>query len=375
MPQYRIEISPNKRAGCHDTVCKKEAVKIQKGEIRFGSWVEIQEHGSWSWKHWGCVSGAQIAGLQELCGGDPDNYDFDAIDGYDELDDNEVKEKIQRCIKQGHIDPEDFNGDPEKNKLGEKGIHLTAKQKAAKEKAATEAADADEAPAGKASKRSRKKAANDDDDEPKTKKARKSKNVEADEEEPKAKSKTKGKSVGEGDAKESTATKSGRSRKSLSKQEQKVDGEATEEEAEEPATTQKLAKRGPKAKPVKSEEETVDDDDNQEKAGVAPVKAARGRKPSASKGRTEIGTPEEDEGDEKAALASATRQRKRASVSKSEDKNEEITKAAAKRGRKSSVPAAKAAPEPAQGAEDEEVKTAPKAKGRGRPRKSDVAAN
>lgn len=34
--------------------------------------------------------------------------------------------------------------DPEKNKLGEKGIHLTAKQKAAKEKAAAEAAEDEE---------------------------------------------------------------------------------------------------------------------------------------------------------------------------------------------------------------------------------------
>lgn len=73
MPQYRIgmtgpplfkalcsmthayigaEISPNNRAGCKDTVCKEEKVKILKGEIRFGSWVEINEHGSWAWKHW-----------------------------------------------------------------------------------------------------------------------------------------------------------------------------------------------------------------------------------------------------------------------------------------------------------------------------------
>lgn len=26
-------------------------------------------------------------------------------------------------ITQGHIDPEDFNGDPEMNKLGQRGIH------------------------------------------------------------------------------------------------------------------------------------------------------------------------------------------------------------------------------------------------------------
>lgn len=137
--------------------------------------------------------------------------------------------------------------------------------------------------------------------------------------------------------------------------------------------TKKIAKRGPKAKPVKSEEETVDEDESQEKADVAPAKATRGRKPSASKART--GTPGEDDGAEKVAPASAPRGRKRASLSKSDDKDEEATQPAAKRGRKSSIPATKAAPEPAKGAEDEEVKAAPKARGRGRPRKSDAAAN
>ncbi|KAG6016357.1 hypothetical protein E4U54_001663 [Claviceps lovelessii] len=54
MPQYRVatEISPNNRAGCKDSICNKEKIKITKGEIRFGTWVEIQEHGSWAWKHW-----------------------------------------------------------------------------------------------------------------------------------------------------------------------------------------------------------------------------------------------------------------------------------------------------------------------------------
>ncbi|PTB61530.1 zf-PARP-domain-containing protein, partial [Trichoderma citrinoviride] len=104
------EVSPNKRAGCTDAVCKKEGLKIQKGDLRFGSWTIINEHGSWRWKHWGCVSGSQLVNLQEACGNDPDNYDFDAIDGFDELQDEELKEKVKRCVRQGHIDPEDFNG-------------------------------------------------------------------------------------------------------------------------------------------------------------------------------------------------------------------------------------------------------------------------
>jgi hypothetical protein len=49
---HYTELSPNNRAGCKDTVCKKEAIKIKKGEIRFGTWVEIAEHGSWAWRHW-----------------------------------------------------------------------------------------------------------------------------------------------------------------------------------------------------------------------------------------------------------------------------------------------------------------------------------
>ncbi|KAG6301636.1 hypothetical protein E4U09_004937 [Claviceps aff. purpurea] len=113
MPQYRVELSGNNRAGCKDSICSKEKIKITKGELRFGTWVEIQDHGSWSWKHWGCVSGSQLQNLQE--------------------EDADIQEKVRRCVKQAHIDPEDFKGDPEKNRPGEKGIHLTAKQKAAKE--------------------------------------------------------------------------------------------------------------------------------------------------------------------------------------------------------------------------------------------------
>ncbi|KAJ6780883.1 hypothetical protein PWT90_01925 [Aphanocladium album] len=130
-----LEISPNNRAGCKDTVCKKDAVKITKGEIRFGTWVEIEERGSWSWKHWGCVSGDQMQRLHDQCAKGDDEWDFDEIDGYDELEANdEVQEKVRRCVKQAHIDAEDFKGDPEKNKPGVKGIRLTAKERAALDK-------------------------------------------------------------------------------------------------------------------------------------------------------------------------------------------------------------------------------------------------
>jgi hypothetical protein len=49
---YRIEESANNRAGCHQTQHKKDKVKIMKGELRFGTLVNINEHDSWQWRHW-----------------------------------------------------------------------------------------------------------------------------------------------------------------------------------------------------------------------------------------------------------------------------------------------------------------------------------
>lgn len=48
----QIEISPNARAKCQEKECKDNGVKLKKGEIRFGTWVEIMDHSSWRWKHW-----------------------------------------------------------------------------------------------------------------------------------------------------------------------------------------------------------------------------------------------------------------------------------------------------------------------------------
>lgn len=46
------ETAKQGRAGCQNSECKKAAVKIQAGELRFGVLVEIKEHQSWQWKHW-----------------------------------------------------------------------------------------------------------------------------------------------------------------------------------------------------------------------------------------------------------------------------------------------------------------------------------
>ncbi|KAJ9667964.1 hypothetical protein H2201_001769 [Coniosporium apollinis] len=111
---YRIELSPNNRAGCKDTECKNNGVKILKGECRLATLIEIQEKQSWAYKHWSCVSPKVISNMQVHCQGD-----LSLIEGYEEMPD-EWQDKIARALEQGHIDDEDYKGDPQYNRPGAK---------------------------------------------------------------------------------------------------------------------------------------------------------------------------------------------------------------------------------------------------------------
>jgi hypothetical protein len=115
------EVSPNNRAGCKGTDCKKEGIKILKGELRFGSLVTIMDHQSWSWKHWyvalgyqshareakcrrGCVTPKQIENLLKEIEG---NYDY--LDGYDEIP-TDFQDKVRTALEQGHVSDSDWKG-------------------------------------------------------------------------------------------------------------------------------------------------------------------------------------------------------------------------------------------------------------------------
>lgn len=50
--QPTAEVSPNNRAGCKNQECKAAGIKINKGEFRYGTLITIQDHTSWSYKHW-----------------------------------------------------------------------------------------------------------------------------------------------------------------------------------------------------------------------------------------------------------------------------------------------------------------------------------
>ena len=140
-----LETASSGRAVCRATECKKNGIKIDKDELRMGTWVEFEERGSWQWKHWyvyvasaqlfpayrasakasklmlyfrGCVTGHQLQNIRNNLEdpNSPGTYRWDFLDGYEGDEKNsldkhpELQEKVRRVITQGFIDPEDFNG-------------------------------------------------------------------------------------------------------------------------------------------------------------------------------------------------------------------------------------------------------------------------
>ncbi|KAI1337114.1 hypothetical protein F5Y15DRAFT_391422 [Xylariaceae sp. FL0016] len=301
---YRVEISPNNRAGCQDKVCKDTAHKITKGELRLGVWVTVPgtDHASWKWRHWGCVSGKTMTNIQESLA-DGETYNMDLMDGFDELSD-EMQVKVQRVVKQGHIDAEDFNGDPEFNVPGKAAIRGRAK----KNKAADEDDEADGAGSSpakptpkKAAKRGRKKVDEEEDEEeeaqPMKKKAkpgRKSKKAVEEEEEadepapvPAPAKKARGRpsakkepSPEEEEEDKPATVKKSRGKKAVKKEPTPPEEEEEEEEEEKPAPTKK-----PRGKKAAKKEPTPDEEDVEEEPAPkakGKAKGSRGGKAAAA---------------------------------------------------------------------------------------------
>ncbi|KAL9058323.1 MAG: hypothetical protein Q9162_001778 [Coniocarpon cinnabarinum] len=248
--------------------CKNNNVKIQKGELRQGSLVEIKENQSWHYKHWGCVTPAQFSSWQDITGGDPA-----LIDGLDELPED-VQQKVLRAFEQGHVDDEDWKGDLERNRPGMKGYRTPAsvkKKKMEQEAAAEDGDSAEESPTKKKSApRSRKRKTTDDDAEAdgdgsqeKTKKSRgrpkkaiKSED-DADEDEAPPPKKVRGRPKKEKEdvAEEDDAKKS---KKSTKKKAVKTEDE--EDAVEEPKKD--APRKGGKKKAAKAQDVKVEDEDD-----------------------------------------------------------------------------------------------------------------
>lgn len=159
MPTYRYELASSNRAACQNSVCKTDGPKIQKGELRFGNLCSFEDRDFWKWKHWGCVTPIQIANVQkDIDGLDiDDDEDMMVLDGWEELPDW-AKEKIKQALKDGHVADEDWKGDPEKNRPGQKGINSARRKKKTKgDENPDEAGLADETPVKAKKKRMTKK--------------------------------------------------------------------------------------------------------------------------------------------------------------------------------------------------------------------------
>ncbi|KAF2244224.1 zf-PARP-domain-containing protein [Trematosphaeria pertusa] len=257
---YRVELAKQGRAGCKNKECKDAGVKIEKGEFRYGSLVTIHEHTSWAYKHWGCVTPAQIANLIEESEGDTD-----MVDGFDELP-LEYQKKVEFALQHGHVPDEDWKGDVECNRPGMKGFRVkvkTPKKKKGK-KADDEDADIEEAKPKK--KRGRAVKEEDEGEVPAQKKARsKAKATVKEEDEAPAPRKARGKA-----------------KKAIVEEE-----EAPESEVEAPEPKAKKG-RGRKAavKKVVSEEEA------ESEVEVEAPKPKRGRKKAAAANTEEKSAPQ-----------------------------------------------------------------------------------
>ncbi|KAL8706051.1 MAG: hypothetical protein Q9201_000873 [Fulgogasparrea decipioides] len=160
---YRVELATSKRAGCKNAECNKNKIKIDKGELRLGVWVTYRDgQSSWAWRHWGCVTPAQLAGIQDALEGD-----MEMFDGYEELP-ADLQEKVKQAVGQGHVDDDDWKGDLDQNRPGKRGFRSPAakkKKEKAEEEEALEDEDGDKSPSKSApKKRGRAKKDEIDDD-------------------------------------------------------------------------------------------------------------------------------------------------------------------------------------------------------------------
>ncbi|THV46888.1 hypothetical protein BGAL_0352g00090 [Botrytis galanthina] len=323
---YRVELATTARAGCQNKECKDNGVKIQKNELRLGTWVEIQEHGGWQWRHWGCVTGKQLENMRNYLEDGKGGYMFDKMDGYNDggkgsLDDHpEMQEKVRRVVIQGYIDPEDWKGDPEMNTLGQSGTRTSESKRKIKEQKSAEMGDLTELQAKWDEAEQEKQQLIDDGKANGMKVKALNKKIAEYAKEMTARRKEEAKLKAE---RESNSVKSEKA--NTPKKRSRVKKEEPDEEDEEDEKPAKK-KRGGK---VKKEEESEEE--------VMPAKKARGRK-AAVKKEEDI---EDDEEDIKPAPVKKSKGKASAVKKEENSEDEEDTKTIPVKTSKEKAPAVK----------------------------------
>ncbi|KAI8930803.1 hypothetical protein NX059_011826 [Plenodomus lindquistii] len=107
-PKWRLEHATNNRAVCNQAACKRGQVKIAKGELRIGTNTlfdnDMEQRWYIAWRHWGCATKHQIAGMKELTGGDPSK-----ATGFDGLS-TESQEQVRLAFEAGKPVDKEFKG-------------------------------------------------------------------------------------------------------------------------------------------------------------------------------------------------------------------------------------------------------------------------
>ncbi|KAF1950591.1 hypothetical protein CC80DRAFT_226220 [Byssothecium circinans] len=105
-PKWRLEHSISSKAGCNQAGRKHAGALIGKGELRIGTrcWYDREEKYIRRWRHWGCASNDQIAGLKRLARGDPED-----VPGYHGLS-SEAQEQVRLALEHGKVVDTKFKG-------------------------------------------------------------------------------------------------------------------------------------------------------------------------------------------------------------------------------------------------------------------------
>ncbi|KAH7412269.1 hypothetical protein DE146DRAFT_751396 [Phaeosphaeria sp. MPI-PUGE-AT-0046c] len=108
-PKWRLEHAATGQAGCQQASCKRDKVKIAKGELRIGTHTLFDrdsEEPRWymAWRHWGCATSHQIKGLIGVT-----EDDATKAPGYDRLS-TEAQEQVRLAFENGKIVDKDFKG-------------------------------------------------------------------------------------------------------------------------------------------------------------------------------------------------------------------------------------------------------------------------
>ncbi|EUC31267.1 hypothetical protein COCCADRAFT_6835 [Bipolaris zeicola 26-R-13] len=98
-PKWRLDHADNGSAICQQAACKRNESKIVKGELRIGTLTlfdnGMQRRWYMAWRHWGCATKHQIAGLKETTENDPTK-----APGYDRLS-PESQEQVRLAFEEG----------------------------------------------------------------------------------------------------------------------------------------------------------------------------------------------------------------------------------------------------------------------------------